>query len=133
MRRKFHDFFFTMPYCISKLADTCAWIPLNRDYKLLGSRSKNWIAYENFADEYALEFDCDPSKLEIWHAAYPGICCYLYGDGGTNINTYYPRLRKLLDHARKDSAGYAVIEKLLEGAMTTGGKKWVRPNNNASA
>lgn len=76
------------------------YLPVNRNYKPLGIRSREFVDYEKFRAQ-AVVFSTDPHKFEeIWSDPKN---LYLYSDNNATLTDYFDRLERLMIHSAKMS------------------------------
>ena len=74
------------------------YLPVNRNYKPLGIRSREWVDYEEFRAQ-AVVFATDPHKFEgIWSDLER---LYLYSDNYATLTDYFARLEQLMIYSAK--------------------------------
>jgi hypothetical protein len=74
------------------------YLPVNRSYKPLGIRSREWVDYEDFRAQ-AVVFATDPHKFDgIWSDRKS---LYLYNDNNAILSDYFDRLERLMIHSVK--------------------------------
>jgi hypothetical protein len=90
-----------LPYTFVKLEAAehdHVYLPLSRDYKPLGLKSKDWVDYHDFIEQ-AVVFAEDPHTLEnVWHFSET---LHLYGDDPKSRNDYFERFERLLSRSVK--------------------------------
>lgn len=74
------------------------YLPVNRNYKPLGIRSREFVDYEKFRAQ-AVVFATDPHKFDgIWSDLKN---LYLYDDHNASLIDYFDRLERLVIHSAK--------------------------------
>jgi hypothetical protein len=74
------------------------YLPLNRDYKPLGLKTKDCVDYQDYIEQ-AVVFPDDPHAFEnVWHRSES---LHLYGDDPESRLDYFDRLERLLGRSVK--------------------------------
>lgn len=88
-----------MPYVFVRLPHpkrAHVLLPLNRNYKPLGTLDREWVEYGDFADSHALVFSRNPENFDnIWSNQRNGHF-WLYDDGPNSRLDYFKRLERLM-------------------------------------
>jgi hypothetical protein len=71
------------------------FLPLNRNYKPLGSLTRNYVRYEDFVETHGVAFARDPASFKgIWTNV-QGTHLWLYDDSAKSRVDYFERLERL--------------------------------------
>lgn len=89
-----------MPYCIKRLKDG-RYIVLNRDYKPLGIRTRDWVDYDSHPTAAKIKITAATARKLSWETKDDTDVIYLYNDGSVptrsaaDMKTYLAKLAVL--------------------------------------
>ncbi len=91
-----HPFRFWFPYAFVPLKHArfkYVYLPVNRNYKPLGHRNRDWVVYDDYLHSHGVRFSSDPSTFkDIWSTKGDNGILYLYDDAPASRLDYFERL-----------------------------------------